>query len=175
MLLLLDDAHWADAPTLRFAAFLAARLDGLALTLIVAARPPESDTAAADATLLEQLRDRRGTLLVRPAPLTEPAAAALVGERCGRRPDPAFAAACNRASGGNPFLLHELVGELLRDGVAPDATGTTAVHDAGPESVARVRSSRGWRSCPTAAAHCSTRPPCWGRPPSCTPPRRSRG
>lgn len=137
LVLLLDDAHWADAPTLRFAGFLAARLDGLAVTLIVAARPPEAESGA-DAALLTQLRDRRETVLVRPSPLNEPAAAALVGERCGQSPDPGFAAACNRASGGNPFLLHALVGELLRDGVAPDAAGAAAVHEVGPESVART-------------------------------------
>ncbi|HST43316.1 MAG TPA: hypothetical protein VLK58_27570, partial [Conexibacter sp.] len=139
LVLLLDDAHWADAPTLRLVDFLAGRLDGLALTLVVAARQAEP---AAPSELLQRLRDRRETVLVRPAPLDERAATALLRERWGRAPAAAFAAACRDASSGNPFLLHELAGELLRNGVAPDDSGTAAVHDAGPESVARTLRQR---------------------------------
>jgi DNA-binding CsgD family transcriptional regulator len=160
LVLVLDDAHWADAPTLRFAEFLAGRLDGLAVTVVVAARPvepageddavseafaangaggvPEVAATGADAAeLLARLRDGHGARLVRPAPLGEEAAAALLRERCGREPSGAFAAACHRASGGNPFLLHALVGELLRDGADPAGEDTTVVGDSGPETVAR--------------------------------------
>jgi hypothetical protein len=35
----IDDAHWADVPSLRWLAYLAPRLDGLALALLVALRP----------------------------------------------------------------------------------------------------------------------------------------
>ena len=34
-------------------------------------------------------------------------------------PDPGFVTACQRATGGNPFLLLELFGELDRRGIAP--------------------------------------------------------
>ncbi|MDW5593890.1 AAA family ATPase [Conexibacter stalactiti] len=139
LVLLLDDAHWADAPTLRLVDFLAGRLDGLPLTVVLAARPAEPE---APSELLERLRDRRETVLMRPAPLDERAAAALLRERWGRVPAAAFTAACREASSGNPFLLHELAGELLRDGVSPDDDGTAAVHDAGPESIARTLRQR---------------------------------
>ena len=141
LVLLLDDAHWADAPTLRFVEFLAPRIDGLAVTVVVAARPQEPALEATDG-LLERLRGRREVLLLRPAPLEAGPAAALMRERWGREPDVAFAVACRRATGGNPFLLHALVGELLRNGVEPDAAGTAAIHDAGPETVARSLGSR---------------------------------
>src|SRR4029079_8761947 len=39
-----DDAHWADAPSLRFLAFLLTRLDELPMALIVATRPREPGT-----------------------------------------------------------------------------------------------------------------------------------
>ena len=50
--LIVDDAHWADAASLRFLTFLLPRLDGLGVALIVAARPRSS---SADARLLAAL------------------------------------------------------------------------------------------------------------------------
>ena len=41
LMLVVDDAHWADRPSLRFLAYLARRLSGLPLLLVVAARPHE--------------------------------------------------------------------------------------------------------------------------------------
>jgi hypothetical protein len=38
-LLVVDDAHWSDLPSLRFLAYLARRLEGLKLALLVTARP----------------------------------------------------------------------------------------------------------------------------------------
>jgi hypothetical protein len=51
-------------------------------------------------------------------PLSEPAVRELVAELLGPEPDRDFVAACHRATGGNPFLLRELLGELARRGVA---------------------------------------------------------
>ena len=42
--LLVDDAHWADTPSLRFLAYLARRLDGLAAMLIASVRTGESSS-----------------------------------------------------------------------------------------------------------------------------------
>ena len=42
LLISVDDAHWADALSLRFLDYLAARLEGLPVALVVAARPAES-------------------------------------------------------------------------------------------------------------------------------------
>src|SRR5437762_13013315 len=40
--LVVDDAHWADAPSLRYLAFLLTRLEELDAALVVATRPPEA-------------------------------------------------------------------------------------------------------------------------------------
>ena len=42
LLVLVDDIHWADLASLRWLAYLAQRLDGLAVTLVAAARPAEA-------------------------------------------------------------------------------------------------------------------------------------
>ena len=44
--LVVDDAHWADAPSLRYLAFLLTRLEELDAALVVATRPPEAGTDA---------------------------------------------------------------------------------------------------------------------------------
>src|SRR5262249_43967718 len=46
--LLVDDAHWADAPSLRFLAFLIPRLEELHAALVVASRPHEAGAAQQD-------------------------------------------------------------------------------------------------------------------------------
>ena len=50
--MVVDDAHWGDAPSLRFLAFLLTRLEELNAALVVATRPLE---AGADARLLATL------------------------------------------------------------------------------------------------------------------------
>src|SRR5581483_6050843 len=67
LLLAVDDAHWADEPSLRWLAYLAPRLEGLALALLVTVRPAEP--AALGAALLA-LRAEPATV-VRPALLSE--------------------------------------------------------------------------------------------------------
>src|SRR5207247_11033089 len=50
--LVVDDAHWADAPSLRYLAFLLTRLEELEVALVVATRPRE---ARIDAELVATL------------------------------------------------------------------------------------------------------------------------
>ena len=135
LVLFVDDAHWADALSLRFLDYLAARLGGLSVRVVVAARPAESVDDAAG--LLARLRERTESHLVRLGPLGFEAAAALVSERLGRASDPRLVAACVEATAGNPFLLGELADALLADRVRSDAAAVDLVSRLGPETVAR--------------------------------------
>jgi DNA-binding NarL/FixJ family response regulator len=134
--LFVDDAHWADGLSLRFLDYLAARLEGLSVAVVVAARPAEPGERES-AGLLAGLRGRARSGPVRLGPLGFDAAGALVSERFGDVPDRGLVAACVRATGGNPFLLGELVDALRADGVAPDAGAAGLVAGLGPETVAR--------------------------------------
>ena len=78
LLLAVDDAHWADEPSLRFLGYLLRRMEALPILLVVAARP---DEPGADDVLLEALRADPLTRMLHPAPLSETAAAA---RRAGR-------------------------------------------------------------------------------------------
>ncbi|MBA2420849.1 MAG: AAA family ATPase, partial [Thermoleophilaceae bacterium] len=133
LVLEVDDAHWADAPSLRFLIYLAARLEGLPVLLVLALRPDEPGT---DRELLAQLDTHPDADVVRPSPLSERAVATLIGERLGAEPTPEFAAACRASTGGNPFLLHELLLALSADSVDPTG-GPERVQELGPETVAR--------------------------------------
>ncbi|UGS37808.1 helix-turn-helix transcriptional regulator [Capillimicrobium parvum] len=133
LMLLIDDAHWADAPSLRFIDYLVGRLEDTPVTVVLAARPTER---GAPARLLDRLRDHHRPQLLRPRPLSETATCALLEERFDAVPDAAFAAACHRASAGNPFLLHELADALLADRIEPTEPAAALVADLGPDTVA---------------------------------------
>jgi DNA-binding CsgD family transcriptional regulator len=131
--LVVDDAHWADRASLRFLAYLAARVDDLPIVLVTAARPREPEGERA---LLEQLVATAGAELLRPAPLSAAATATVVGARLDREVGDDLAAACHEATGGNPFLLRELAEAIRADGsdASPDAD---RVRDLGPSAVSR--------------------------------------
>ncbi len=132
LLLVVDDAHWADAASLRFLDLLAARLDALTVGVVLAA----SHTTP-DGSMLARLRLRAGASVVRMRPLELESTAAVIRERFGQEPDPGFAAACLQVSGGNPFLLRELLNAAAEARLVPDAGAAQRVTEFGPVAVAR--------------------------------------
>jgi DNA-binding CsgD family transcriptional regulator len=142
VLLAVDDAQWADIPSIRFLAHLAARIEQLPLLLALTARPvepgPEGErlSALTESALLAVIAGL--ARVVKLAPLSESAGAALVERELGATADPGFATACHAATGGNPFLLGELLGALARDSVAPTSENAGQVHEIEPETVARA-------------------------------------
>jgi DNA-binding CsgD family transcriptional regulator len=132
--LAVDDAQWADAPSLRFLAFLLTRLEGLSVALVVASRPPESGS---DAELLASVATDPSADVVRLAPLTKTAVARLVETGLGGVPDPVFVDACLRATRGSPFLVHELVRALAEAGIPASAIGAPEVDRIGARTIGR--------------------------------------
>jgi DNA-binding CsgD family transcriptional regulator len=128
---LVDDAQWADGPTLRFVAYLAERLADLPVALIVSMRPGEP---GADTEGLGALRVAAGDWLLRLQPLTAPAVRQVVIAEQSEA-DHAFCAACARITGGNPFLLLELLEQVRADGLAPDHATAGRLGDLAPGAV----------------------------------------
>jgi DNA-binding CsgD family transcriptional regulator len=116
VLIAVDDAQWADAASLRFLSYLAGRLEGLPVVLAIGARPFEPSPTA---DLLAALDTEPTAWVVHLAPLSEAATDAVVRSRLRTEPAPGFAAACHRASGGNPQLIRELLAALAAEGLAP--------------------------------------------------------
>ena len=138
LVLALDDVHWADAGSQRMLAFLAPRLDSLPLLVVVTARP----AANPDAEAAPGLAMLAGVELAAPAPLDLSAVASLVAEAMGADPEPEFTQACFEASGGNAFLLVELVRGLREQGANPTAKAAAAVAEISPDSVGRSVAAR---------------------------------
>jgi DNA-binding CsgD family transcriptional regulator len=144
--LLFDDAHWSDAPSLHFVAYLARRIEGQRVAILLATRPP---TEVADPLLARVVADP-GARVLRPGPLSRDAVAAWSQEALSAEPAPAFVDACRAAAGGNPFLVGELLREVAGRGLEPSEEGARVIADLAPGGVANVVLLR-MEGMPTAA------------------------
>ncbi len=106
LVLMLDDAHWADALSLRFLLYLARRLEDLPVLVLLAARPDPEPPAARD--VLRQLRGQADSVVIWLEGLSAQDAEQLISQAGLPDAGPAFVAECHHACAGNPFLLVEL-------------------------------------------------------------------
>jgi hypothetical protein len=134
VVVLVDDAHWGDRPSLRWLSYLAGRLDGLRVLEVVATRA--GDPTATDPSLAA-ITAEPGTRIAAIEPLTPTASAVLVERELGASPAAEFNAACFAATGGNPFFPGELCRALQAARILPTAEGAVRIADQGPASVAR--------------------------------------
>jgi DNA-binding CsgD family transcriptional regulator len=130
LLLAIDDAHWADAPSLRWLSHLAARVDGLPVLLLLGAR-----SGPAQPEILTALHDYPTCTKVELRPLDGDATATLVRDRLGRDVRADLCCAAHAATGGNPFLLDALVKAVLTQGGAA-RTDEMMILSLGPQPVA---------------------------------------
>jgi DNA-binding CsgD family transcriptional regulator len=133
LLIAVDDAHWADEPSLRWLAHLAPRLEGLAVALLVVLRPGEP---ASTGVSLVTLRAEAATV-VRPALLSEGAGRAMVHAALGGSASEELCVAVWAASGGNPLYLTELLRAVELDDRPLAARDPSVLPAAGREGVAR--------------------------------------
>lgn len=137
VLLVIDDAQWADTQSLRWLDYLARRAPDTAVLIVVGARTGEADEPAE----LEPLRHDASAVL-RPSPLSGAAVEELIAAELGSTPSGAFSDACSRATGGNPFLLTEVLRTLRTRSVGPDSDAEVEFASLGSETVARSVRSR---------------------------------
>jgi len=133
LVLCVDDLQWADAPSLRFLAFLLSRLEELPVAVVAASRPDERNE---DPMLARVMASPLATEL-RPRPLSPRATASFIEAELDAVPDDAFVSACHGAVAGNPFYLRELARELAHWAVQPHARHAARVRELGPRSVSR--------------------------------------
>ncbi len=131
LVMLVDDAHWGDRPTLRFLAYLADRIAELPITLLIAVRSGDEIT---DRQAVGAIRRAAGRCVLRPDSLSPTGVAAVVASVF-PNPEPEFCRACARVTSGNPFLLTELLEELQRGGERPTAETADRLDELAPDSV----------------------------------------
>jgi DNA-binding CsgD family transcriptional regulator len=134
-LLAVDDAHWSDLPSLRFFRFMLPRLEDLPVLVAITARPPAADAAP---ELLGELLADPATSLIRPRGLSREGVAELVSASLDSGAHEDFVAACHEATGGNPFMLRELLSELVAEDARGSAEDAVLVRDVAPSSVQRA-------------------------------------
>jgi DNA-binding CsgD family transcriptional regulator len=131
LVLIVDDAHWADNASLRFVRYLAQRLDGLSVLVALGARPNEPGVQR---ETLQGLSAALALEPIRPPLLSEAATAEIVRAGIGGASSGSVEAACHQATGGNPLLLEALMAEF--------SNGRGANGMNGPGEVAAVPAAR---------------------------------
>jgi DNA-binding CsgD family transcriptional regulator len=147
--LLVDDAHWADQDSLRFLAYLEARIDEIPACVVLAVRTGE---AAAAPEALTRLIESEPLTVIRPRPLSQVAIAELVRDSLGEETGDDVCLECARTTGGNPLLARQLIAALEEPGGERANLDAGAIAAMGPPSVARFVAARLRRHSPTIAA-----------------------
>ena len=137
LVLLVDDCHWVDRPSLRFLAHLTARLDALPILVLGSVRGGNPATAPG---LLDEMLSL-ATETIRPSPLGAGAAARLVRTQLGGATG-RFCRACHTATGGNPLFLRALIASVVTDGGELGDDAATRTTEFGARSVARLLAQR---------------------------------
>jgi DNA-binding CsgD family transcriptional regulator len=131
LLITIDDAQWADEASMAAQRFLSLRIADLPMVLLLAVRT--MDVGQLPVPLAEMLADP-ATTSIRPGPLSEEGAGRRIEAMLGSTDD-AFAAACHKATGGNPFLLEQLLNEVKAEGIEPTASSSARIESLGPDTV----------------------------------------
>lgn len=133
LLMVVDDLQWVDDSSLRFLHFLARRLDGTGIALVLAIRSGQ----AIETTLLADVCAVAGDTQVTLAPLTRHAVSDVLQHRLDSVTDE-FVDACMAWTRGNPLYLTELTTTMLAEGLTPTSQGAAALADLAPGTIGRL-------------------------------------
>ena len=147
LVVLIDDAHWADDPSLRFVLYLAQRVEDLPVAVVVSTRSGVRDAPET----LPQIAGHPAATAIRVGPLSEAGTAAWLRGTLFPHAQSRFCRACHEATGGNPFLIRELALELASSEIEPRTKDADRVAELGPEPIARAILLRLGRLSPGAA------------------------
>jgi DNA-binding CsgD family transcriptional regulator len=130
VLIHVDDTHSCDIGSLQALTFAARRIEDQPLIIIAACRPT-LDGERAD--LIRRLSLMRVSHHLRPSPFELEAVAELTRRFLGSEPDESFVRDLHHATGGNPFLLTEVLAAAQREG--PQGSGSLDFQSRVPDRV----------------------------------------
>lgn len=135
VLAVFEDAHWGDQASLLASGYLARRVEGHPIAMLAAVR---DDEPGSQARSLGPVFLDAGAQILRPGPLSVDAVREVLTLAFPEAEiGPELVEAFERASGGNPFFLTELVGELSVSHRDPRELSVDRVLDADPLAVRR--------------------------------------
>ncbi len=138
LVLILDDLHWADKPSLLLLQFVARGLGGTRLLLVGTYRDVEVRRQhPLSSTLAELAREQLSQRVVLRG-LCEEDVARFIEMSCGVAPPERLVAAVHKSTEGNPFFVREVVNLLAREGSLLQERPTTSWTLTIPESVREV-------------------------------------
>ncbi|KUO19402.1 ATP-binding protein [Streptomyces dysideae] len=117
LVLMIDDAHWADQETLRWLAAFAERLDDLNVLVVVARRPGE--VGGDSARHLDTIAEAAGRPIANLSALTPDATGGLTRATLGAHADAPFCREVWAVTGGNPYETVELLAKVQDREIEP--------------------------------------------------------
>ena len=142
LLLVLDDLHWADAPSLAMLRFMGRELEGAGLLVVGLYRHGEVDREhPLVATLADLTRGQHRRRLLLDG-LDQREVASFVALVAGVEPDPGLAAVVHRQTDGNPFFVAEVVRLQDSQGRLDAEAGSSVLAGGLPEGVKAVVAER---------------------------------
>jgi class 3 adenylate cyclase len=138
LMVVLDDLHWADKPSLLLLQFLAKELRGSRLMVLGTYRDVELRRQHPLAQTLGELNRENLSQRVLLRGLTEEDVRRFIEVTAGTSPPDTLVAAVYRETEGNPFFVNEIVRLLVADGRLEKAEGVTEWSVTIPQSVREV-------------------------------------
>jgi len=123
LLVIIEDLHWADEPTLLLLQHMAQRLDEMSVFIVGTYRDTELDVARTLATALEELLRQRlaHDLLLRRLPQED--VTAMLRGRSGQEPPSRLIKIIYEETEGNPFFVEEVFNHLAEEDRLFDSEG----------------------------------------------------
>ncbi len=113
LIIAIDDVNHADPQSMQWCSYIARRLDGLPIALILTTDPQDRRGAA----MIDDVAALPYTRVLHPAPLCHTCAARLLSEATGTPADADTARVCHELTQGNPLLLQQIAGRLAAAGI----------------------------------------------------------
>ncbi len=134
VLVAVDDTRWADVESSEWLYYLARRLEGRRVRMILTM---PSRSTGMPLGPIERIMTTPSTRVISIGPLGYESVSVLLNAHFGERPHEYFARACQRATGGNPRLLFAMLNEFPPDEFRPSAQSVDRIANVAPADVAR--------------------------------------
>ena len=142
LILVLDDLHWADAPTMQLLRHLVRTTEQVPLLILGNYRESEVDDEHPLGRALAELRRARALASISLAGLGEEQVVALIASRVGQSAPPAVARSIAERTEGNPFFVEELLRDASSDELERHARANRAAPEREGRAAAPVEATR---------------------------------